>query len=138
MILDGNFLQENFKGKFLGKDFIGLGMIGYDSLKKKFLTTWFDNISTSTALMQGTYDADKKILNVGGEETDAQGKKWKVHDVLRIISADEQHFAMYRQADGMAEVKIMEIIFVRDPQCRAKAAARKPGRYLRSEGQAIP
>src|SRR5438067_2422678 len=31
MILGGNFLQESFKGEFIGKNFAGLGIIGFDA-----------------------------------------------------------------------------------------------------------
>src|SRR5437870_3581402 len=30
MILGGNYLQESFKGEFVGKNFAGLALIGYD------------------------------------------------------------------------------------------------------------
>ena len=114
LILDGNFLQEHFTGKFLGKDFTGMGMIGYDAVKKKYVAVWFDNMSTSTSLMQGTYDADKKSLTTVGEDADAKGKKMKARDVLTIISADEQLFEMYRQPGGSTtEIKIMEITYTR-------------------------
>src|ERR1043166_6885536 len=38
MILGGNFLQESFSGEIAGKKFEGLGLIGYDYNKDKFLT----------------------------------------------------------------------------------------------------
>lgn len=114
MILDGNYLQESFKGKFLGKDFAGLGIIGYDAQKKKFATSWFDNMSTSSSQMLGTYDADKKILTTLGEDADVSGKKMKARDVLKIVSPDEQHFEMYRQLEGVGTEKmVMEIIYQR-------------------------
>jgi hypothetical protein len=115
MILGGNFLRESFTGEFVGNKFAGLALIGYDANKRKYVTSWCDSMSTSMALTQGTYDADKKTLTSVGEEYDTNTKKnMKVRDVLKIISADEQLLEMFRHPDGEpAEYKIMEVVFTR-------------------------
>ena len=115
MILGGNFLQESFKGEFVGQKFAGLAIVGFDANKKKFVTTWCDSMSTSMTHMQGTYDPEKKTLTSVGEEIEPNSKKkMKTRDVLRIISADEQTLDMYRQPDGEEkEFKIMEIVYTR-------------------------
>jgi hypothetical protein len=114
MVLKGNFLQENLKASFEGKEFAGMGMISYDDHKKKFVSTWFDSISTATTQMTGTYDAEKKTFTSIGEDVDEKGNKWKARDVLKIVSEDEQLFEMYRQSSpSAAEVKVMEITYTR-------------------------
>jgi hypothetical protein len=114
MILDGNFLQETFKGTFFGKDFTGIGMYGYDAIKKKYLSVWFDNMSTSTTMMHGTFDPEKKAFTFIGEDIGPSGQKAKSRDVLKIINADEQIFEMYRRPEGSAaEIKVMEIVYMR-------------------------
>src|SRR6185295_5865294 len=100
MILDGNFMQESFSGEFFGSQFKGMSLVGYDYNKKKFTTTWCDTMSTSMSLMQGTYDPAKKTLTSVGEDFDPNTKKMmRARDVLRIVSADEQSFEMFRQPD---------------------------------------
>jgi hypothetical protein len=115
MILGGNFLQESFKGEFIGKNFAGLGIIGFDANKKKFVTNWCDSMSTSMTTTHGTYDPIKKTLTSLGEEFDGNTKKQiKVRDVLRIINADEHILEMYRQPDGVPEeFKVMEVAYKR-------------------------
>lgn len=113
MILDGNYLEESLKGKFSGKDFAGVGIIGYDAPKKKYVSFWFDNLSDSTTMMQGTYDAEKQTFTTFGEDTDAEGRKMKARDVLRIVSPNEQIFEKYWQRNGGAETKIIEITYTR-------------------------
>jgi hypothetical protein len=115
MVLDGIYLQERFKGEFFQRPFRGLGMIGYDIHKKKYVTAWFDNFTTSMTLLEGTWDADKKTLTSVGEDTDpGTGKKMKARDVLTIISDDEQFFEMYRHAEGAPrEFKVMEVRYQR-------------------------
>src|SRR4051794_13099291 len=36
-IFGGRFLQEDFKGEFMGKTFKGTGLTGYDNLKQKYV-----------------------------------------------------------------------------------------------------
>jgi hypothetical protein len=115
MILGGNFLQESFQGEFAGKNFAGLGIIGYDYNKDKFTTTWHDTMNTSMTLTHGSFDSRKKTLTSTGEDFEPNTKKlMKVRDVLRIISADEQILEMYRRPAGEKEdYKIMEVHFTR-------------------------
>ena len=114
MIIGGNYLQESFEGKFFGKKFTGLGIVGFDAVKKKYVTTWCDSMSTSITLFHGSYDPDKKTLTNVGEDYSPDGKKMKARDVLKILSADEQVFDMYRQPEGeKAEFKVMEIRYKR-------------------------
>ena len=114
MILDGNFLLESYKGTFFDKPFTGLGIVGYDSVKKQYVSHWCDSMSTSMMLLHGTYDAEQKTFTNVGDDTTPTGKKMKARDVLKIVSADEQTFEMFRQPEGAAaEVKIMEITYTR-------------------------
>ncbi len=115
MILGGNYLQESYKGEFFGSSFSGLGIVAYDGHQKKYVTTWFDSMSTSVMLLHGTYDAQKRTLTMTGEDFDpASKKKMKARDVLKIISADEQFFEMFRQPEGVPEeFKVMEITYTR-------------------------
>ncbi|MBM3994473.1 MAG: DUF1579 domain-containing protein [Planctomycetes bacterium] len=115
MILGGNYLQESFQGDFLGKKFEGLGAIGYDAVKKQFVNTWCDSMSTNILILHGTYDPDKKTFTQKGDDYDVNTKKkMKARDVLTIISADVQTLSMYRHPEGATEeFKVMDITFTR-------------------------
>jgi hypothetical protein len=114
MILDGHFLQESFKGTFFGKPFSGLGTIGYDQTRKKYVSAWCDSMSTTISVTHGTHDAANKTFTSVGEEIDRTGKKLKSRDVLKIVSDEEQLFEMYRQPEGApSEFKVMEITYKR-------------------------
>ncbi len=115
MILGGNFLQESYQGEFFGAPFSGMGVIGFNNVKKKFTTTWFDSTSTSMMLMEGTYDEKTKTLTMVGDDYEPNTKKkMKARDVLKITGADTQTFEMFRLPDGETkEFKIMEIAYTR-------------------------
>ncbi|HXK61080.1 MAG TPA: DUF1579 family protein [Acidobacteriota bacterium] len=47
LIMDGRFLHQTFRGTFMGKPFEGLGLKGYDNVKKMYVSAWIDNSSTT-------------------------------------------------------------------------------------------
>ena len=115
MILEGNYLQESFKGEFIGKPFAGLGLIGFNAVTKKYETVWCDSMAKAMSHMQGTYDKEKKTFTSIGEDYDPNTKKkMKARDVLKFVSADEQYFEMFRQPEGEEkEYRVMEITYTR-------------------------
>jgi hypothetical protein len=116
MIMGGRFLQEKFEGKAMGQPFHGMGIMGYDKLKKKYTAVWIDTMTTSIMHSLGTYDADKKTFTYFSDEIDPYtGKKMKTRDVLKIVSAKEELQEMYSQPSegGGAEVKVLEIRYTR-------------------------
>jgi hypothetical protein len=116
MLMGGRYLQEDYDGKLGPDSFTGLGIIGFDKIKKKFVMSWIDSMSTGFMTSEGTYDAAKKTLTYESEDFDpATGKKMKGRDILRIDNDDQQTFEMYRQPpeEGAKELKVLEIIYTR-------------------------
>lgn len=115
MIMDGRYLQEKFTGDFLGMKFQGMGLMGYDANKKKYVSAWIDNFGTGISTMQGSYDAEAKSITMLGEEDNpTMGGKMKTRDVLTIVDQDEQKLEMYRTPlKSGKEHKVMEITFKR-------------------------
>ncbi len=75
-VLDGRFVQENVTGEWMGQSFQGLGMIGYDNLKQKYVSSWCDNLSTTLMTAEGTYDAATKTFTFTGECPDPMSGKF--------------------------------------------------------------
>jgi len=119
MIMDGRYLHEEFKGEFLGMKFLGRGITGYDLNKKKYVMAWIDNFGTGISTNQGSYDKDSKTWTFKGQEDIPDMGKAKTRDVLKMVSADEQTFEMYRtplesKEKGIPkEIKVMEITYTR-------------------------
>jgi len=114
-IMGGRFLQEDFDGKFNGASFKGMGLMGYDLGKKKYLGTWIDSMSTGIAVMESTYDSKTKTFSGTMDEIDPMtGKKSKARDVVRLVSNDHQIQEMFSMPEGSAkEMKVMEIQYFR-------------------------
>jgi len=60
----GFWTQTRFECQFMGQAYIGAGCLGYDEDKKKYVGTWFDNMSSHMSLMEGDYDAKTNTLTM--------------------------------------------------------------------------
>jgi hypothetical protein len=53
MILGGRYLRSHFQGTMMDKPFEGMGTMGYDNAKKKYVGTWFDSMGTVIMSLEG-------------------------------------------------------------------------------------
>src|SRR5262249_80109 len=114
LIMDGRYLQEEVRSSFMGMPFQGLGMTGYDNLKKKFVAAWVDNMGTGIMRSEGTYDAKTKTLTMTTDEPDPMtGKMVKGRDVLHMESETKVVREFYRKGPGGKEAKTMEIVYTK-------------------------
>lgn len=75
-IMDGRFLQDTFTGEFMGEPFHGEGRIGFDNLKKKYVSSWLDSAGTGIYFSEGTFDAATKTFNFTGDMPDTDAGKY--------------------------------------------------------------
>jgi hypothetical protein len=113
-ILGGRFVQESFHGDEKERPFAGLGFAGYDNVKKKFTTTFLDNMSTSIMTNTGDVDPSGKVFTFSGEHfCPVEGKMFKNRDVLTIESPDKQRVEMFRLMPDGKEMKMFEMHLLR-------------------------
>lgn len=109
MILGGRFLKIELKGTMFGQPFEGLQIIGYDNLKKKFITFWIDNSSTAFFLTEGSLDASSKTTTETGLWPDPlTGGTMGVKGITRLIGPDEFSYEMYMIGPDGKEFKSLE------------------------------
>lgn len=117
MILGGRYLHQEVKGKAMGQDFNGVGLMGYDNVKKQFDSFWIDSMSTSMMKGSGTYNATSKTFDDKGEfscpitpsKTATFRSEWK------IVDKNNSVFSMYGKGptgEGK-EFKMMELTYKR-------------------------
>jgi hypothetical protein len=113
-ILDSRFLQEEHKGDMMGKPFQGLGLTGYDNMKKKYVGVWVDSMGTAMAPSEGTADSAGKVITMNGTMDDPMtGEKNKAYKyVLRIAGPDKHIMEMHDLALG-EKSKMGEITYTR-------------------------
>lgn len=52
-IFDGRYVLHHWKGSFMGQDFEGHGVDGYDTMQGKYVSGWIDNFSTGVMTSHG-------------------------------------------------------------------------------------
>lgn len=113
-LMDGRFIQGEYKGTFGGMAFQGLGLTGYDNVAKHFTATWADNMGTSIMLMTGKYDPAAKTFTYKGDMVDVMkpGAVVKVRQTVKIMD-DDSHVMEWYEHRGGKEIKTMEISYTR-------------------------
>ena len=120
-IFDGRYFTFDVSGKFQmpGKDgkpmdmnFKGMAIEGYDNVKKKFISSWIDNMSTMMMNSEGTYDAATKTFTYMADCEMMPGMRTKMREVIKVVDKDHHTFEMYEDR-GTGETKSMEIAYTR-------------------------
>jgi hypothetical protein len=124
--LGGRFVKQSFKGNFMGMEFEGLGYTGYDNVRKKYIGSWMDNMSTGMMTSEGEYDAAARQFNFTGAFTDPFGREIKSRETLKIESPDRVVFTMYHTEPGGQEQKVGEITYNRVGGAGAPAHSDRP------------
>jgi len=111
------WLVGDYRGDFMGTDFIGHEVAGYDTGKKKYVSVWTDSWTDGLTLVEGDYDAAKQTLTMHADVKDpATGASVRERHETRFLSADHWRFTMSRpKADG-SYAEIMSIDYERCPE----------------------
>ena len=112
MDVTGKMQMPGADGKPKDVTFKGMGIEGYDNVKKKFVGSWVDNMGTGIMMSEGTYDPATKALTYTGEEEMVPGMKQKVREVVKLVDKDHMALEWYEDRGGR-EAKTMEINYTR-------------------------
>jgi hypothetical protein len=94
-LLGGLWFVSEFKSEMMGQPFEGVGTMGYDPGKKKYVGTWVDSMSVSYSTVEGTYDAATKTLIAWMVGPDLAGQTMKTKQTTEWKDADNRVFTMY-------------------------------------------
>ena len=108
----GQMKMPGADGKMKEMEFKGMALEGYDNVKKKFVSSWCDNMGTGIFLSEGSYDAASKTFTYTGEWEVMPGTKTKVREVIKVVDNDHHNFEYYEDR-GQGEAKTMEISYTR-------------------------
>lgn len=112
--MDGRFVQQEFNGEFMGKPFHGLAFTGYDNIRKKYSSSWIDDMSTGMFMSEGQADKAGKVFTFEGThscpETGETHKAAK--QIIRVIDRNKHVYEMHDPSKG-ANSKTMEITYTR-------------------------
>jgi hypothetical protein len=112
-LLDGRFIQQELSGDMMGKPYSGIGISGYDNLRKKYVSTWMDSMGTGVFFMEGTASGDGRTITLKGQHDELGGGKMTHRAIWKIVDSNTQTFEMYGAHKGGKEWKMMEITYTR-------------------------
>ena len=115
MLLDGRYLQQEFQGTMMGQPFTGISTNAYDNLTQQYVTTWISTTGTGIFMMEGTASADGKTITFSGKHPEPGGGFMTHRAVWKIIDSNHQTFEMYGAHHSGKEMKMMEIVYTRNP-----------------------
>ena len=95
MELGGLWLVGSMESDLGGQKFAGKSMDTYDAKKKKYVSVWFDSMSTTPLTMEGNYDKDKKTVTMVGDGVGMDGKPAKWKSVSGMKDDDTIEMSMY-------------------------------------------
>lgn len=116
MMYDGRYQISNHKGNFMGMPFEGMSIVGYDNSKKKFISTWIDNMGTGIMHGEGEWNPSTKSVEFKGKMTDPSrpGKDCDFREVFTFVDDNTQKLEMYGPDSKTGkEYKTMEIKYTR-------------------------
>jgi Protein of unknown function (DUF1579) len=112
MDVSGTMKMPGPDGKMKDFQFKGMGIDGYDNVKKKFVGSWIDNMDTGIMMSEGTYDPAAKTITYATEVEPVPGMKQPVREVIQIVDKDHHTLEWYENRGGQ-EKKTMEIDYTR-------------------------
>jgi hypothetical protein len=65
MIFGGRFLAEEVTGEFMGQEFKGHGLTGFNNISGEYEATWIDNMSTSLYRYTGMFNESGEFVSKG-------------------------------------------------------------------------
>src|SRR3546814_8456449 len=86
----------------MGQPFNGIGFMGYDNVRGKYVASWVDDMSTGLMTSEGDYDPATKTYTFVAEMADPMnaGAPIAIRETVRIIDADHHGMGMLETPDG--------------------------------------
>ena len=112
IVLGGRFVQIHYTGDaVLGMPgpFEGLGFLGYDVRKRKYVSAWMDNMETIILTGEGPGDTAAKTITIHVEA----GVPRRMTNVYKIESADKFVVTAYSPGADGKDVAMMEMVHTR-------------------------
>jgi hypothetical protein len=91
----GLWLESKLEMPMPTGKFTGQGLDSYDPNKKKFVSIWVDNMSSTPIISEGVYDAAKKTLTMAGKGPNESGQLVDYKMVTHYKDKDTHTFKMW-------------------------------------------
>ena len=107
--MEGRYIQFEIMGESAAGHYEARSVMGWDNLKKVYVKTWFDNMSTGIMTMEGILNEEKNSIEFRGTVMDpASHQPVPVRQVLNMSNPQLHILEVYTDYKGK-EFKAMEI-----------------------------
>lgn len=114
MIYGGRYLADELTGQMMGQPYEGRGITGYDNVKKQFVSTWIDNMSTAILVMTCAADPAGKVMRCQGTYDDPlTGKTFAMRSETRIEGPARHVMRIYGDTPQAKDVLMLEVVYTR-------------------------
>jgi hypothetical protein len=114
LVLGGRWLEQRFTSSFMGQPFEGVGYTGYDNIRKQYVGTWMDTMSTGMMLSTGQQASAPNAYAFKGTMDDPlTGKAMPIEEKFVVHGPDRHVMEMFAPAPDGSMYKNMEIEYVR-------------------------
>jgi hypothetical protein len=96
-----------------GMKFHGHGMVGYDPVKKKYVSAWVDSIGPVLGTAEGSVGADGKSLTMTSSFPGPDGKSIKFREVSTIKDKDHKSHEIFMTGPEGEEMKFGVLEYTR-------------------------
>lgn len=111
-MMGGRYMVANYKGDMGGMPFEGMEVLGYDNMKKQYVSSWVDNLGTGIVLSTGApMDPATHSFTLTGTVPGPTGDA-TAREVTNIVDQNTYTMTMYASDKGQ-EAKMMEITYTR-------------------------
>ena len=113
-VLGGRYIEQRFKGTFMGQPFEGIGYTGYDNVTKQFIGTWMDNMSTGAMVSNGWAQSDGKTWHFRSTMADpATGRMMPIDEKVTVVDKNTHIMEMWAPGPDGKMYRSMEITYKR-------------------------
>lgn len=114
-ILDGKFIQENYRGDMMGTPFTGMSLMGYDNFKKKYVGIWIDSMNSSLSTQEFLHNPQENMLiGFGHMDEFMTGEHDKTVKYTIQIHSEQRHtFELHDPYLPEGKTRIMRLEYTR-------------------------
>lgn len=112
--LGGRWIRQVYESSIMGQPFRGFSMDGYDNATGKYVSYWFDSMSTACFIQEGSYDAATRTMTAEGSHFDPITRETKRSRTVFVERSDDEFvMTMYELVEGAEPMRNMELVYTR-------------------------
>src|SRR3546814_6637304 len=115
VVLGGRQIRTQFSSRFMGQPVNGIGFMGYDNVRGKYVASWVDEMSTGLMTSEGEYDPATKTYTFVAEMADPMNDRAPIAMPVpvRITAASPQGRAVF-ETHARMDVRTIQLAYTQN------------------------